>query len=164
MPAAEITVSNTGPIIALANIDCFDLLKGLFQTIWVADAVYREATRLERLPAARLISKSAWVKRVSVKDRLAVDLLRNELDEGESETIVLGRELNAAQILIDERLARRKTTQLEFKTIGTLGILLLAKSSGLIPSVRIYLDRLQSTPFRMSPSLYADILRRANES
>lgn len=164
MPTSEITVVNTGPLIAFANIACSGLLEQLFHTIYIAEAVYREATRLEQLPAARLVHESTWIESVQVNDRLAVDLLRNELDEGESETIVLASELHATRVLIDERLARRKTAQLGLKVTGTLGVLLLAKSSGLIPSVRTYLEKLKATPFRMTPQLCDEILRRAQES
>jgi predicted nucleic acid-binding protein len=151
---AEITVSNSGPLIALANINCFQFLQSLFGEIVITDAVYRETTRLEQLPAARAISNSAWVKTFTVQDRLAVELLRIELDEGESETIVLVRELSAAQILLDERRARRKTSQLGLRTIGTLGILLLAKSRGLVPTIKPQLDALRDSPFRIAPQLY----------
>jgi predicted nucleic acid-binding protein len=162
--SAEITVANAGPLIALANINCFQLLRQLFREIIIPEAVYREATRLDKLPAARAVREATWVKICAVQDRLAVELLRNELDEGESETIVLARELNATRLLIDERLARRKTAQLELETTGTLGILLLAKSNRLIPAVKPHLDALKKSPFRMKPQLYEEILRAAGES
>lgn len=160
----EITVANAGPLIALANINCFHFLQRLFREVCISEAVYREATRLEQLPAARAIREASWIKTVAVQDRLAVELLRNELDAGESETIVLARELNATRILIDERLARRKTAQLGLKTIGTLSVLLMAKSAGLIPTVTPHLDALKKTPFRITPQLYTDILRAAGET
>lgn len=160
----EITVSNAGPLIALANINCFEFLHVLFGEIHIPQAVFRETTRLEHLPAASAIRTTAWIKTIAVQDHLAVELLRNELDEGESETIVLAREMKAAQILIDERRARRKTSQLGLRTIGTLGILLLAKSRGLTPSIKLHLDALRESPFRMTPQLYGEMLIRAGES
>jgi predicted nucleic acid-binding protein len=160
----EITVSNSGPLIALANINSFQFLLSLFGEICITEAVYRESTRLEQLPAASAIRNTAWVKTFAVQDQLAVELLRIELDEGESETIVLARELNAAQILLDERRARRKTAQLGLRTIGTLGILLLAKSRGLLPTIKPHLDALRDYPFRIAPQLYEEVLKRAGES
>lgn len=147
----EITVSNSGPLIALANIRCFEFLHSLFGEICITEAVYRETTRLKQLPATSAIRTTTWVKTFPVRDQLAVELLRNELDEGESESIVLARELNAAQILIDERRARRKTLQLGINTIGTLGILLLAKGRGLTPLIKPHLDALSGSPFRITP-------------
>jgi len=49
---------------------------------------------------------------VTVKDRLAVDVLLDELDSGESETIVLAHELKADWVLMDEKKGRRKLSQL----------------------------------------------------
>jgi predicted nucleic acid-binding protein len=70
---------------------------------------------------------SIWIKKVAVKDRLAVDVLLDELDLGEAETIVLARELNADWVLMDERKGRRKVAELGIQKIGTIGILLKAK-------------------------------------
>jgi predicted nucleic acid-binding protein len=109
------------------------------------------------------VRQAAWINTIPVQDRVAVEVLRNELDDGESETIVLARELGASLILIDEKLARRKTAQMGLKTIGTLGILVMAKTSGLTPTVRSHLDALKSSSFRMTRKLYDEILQRAGE-
>ena len=98
------------------------------------------------------------------QDHLAVNLLRNELDQGESEALVLAKELGAVRILIDERLARRKARSVGLTVTGTLGVLLMAKEAGLIPAVRPLLDSLSETPFRMSENLYRRVLRMAGEA
>ena len=63
---------------------------------------------------------------MSVQDRLAVEVLLDELDLGEAETIVLAREIGADWVLMDEKKGRRKLTQLGLRKIGTVGILLRA--------------------------------------
>lgn len=96
-------------------------------------------------------------------DRLSVNLLRDELDAGESETIVLAEELGARYVLLDDRLARRKTMRLGMSTTGTLGVLLMAQAAGLITQVKPILDELRMTDFRMSPAVYREVLVKAHE-
>jgi predicted nucleic acid-binding protein len=54
--------------------------------------------------------------------------------------------------------------QLGLRTIGLLGVLLRAKSAGLLPSVRPLLDALQrDAGFWVSATLYEQVLRLAGE-
>ena len=70
------------------------------------------------------------------QDRPAIHLLRETLDAGESEAIVLAQQLNARYVLLDDGLARRKARLIGLHMTGTLGILLMARETGLIPAVR----------------------------
>jgi predicted nucleic acid-binding protein len=54
-----------------------------------------------------------------------VEILRNELDGGEAEAIALAVELEADQILIDERRGRIVAARINLKYVGILGILAL---------------------------------------
>lgn len=105
-----IVVSNTTPLIGLAIIQRFDLLQQLFAKVHIAEGVYHESVVAGRDlgGAKREVSQAEWIKIIQVKDRLAVDVLLDELDLGEAETIVLARELNADWVLMDERKGRRK--------------------------------------------------------
>jgi len=107
--------------------------------------------------------QAAWIKVQEVQDRLAVDVLLDELDLGEAETIVLAQELQAALVLMDERKGRRKLDQLGLEKIGTLGLLLRAKELGLMPAIRPEIERLGETGFSISDRLVAEVLRTAGE-
>lgn len=100
-----IVVSNTTPLIGLATIGRFDILRQVFGEIQIAQAVFAEAVSAGREEggAKREVSASRWVKVISVVDRLAVEVLLDELDAGEAETIVLARELKADWVLMDEK-------------------------------------------------------------
>ncbi len=107
-----IIVSNTSPLIGFASIHRFDLLRQVFGTIYIPQAVYREAV-IEGHPVAgakREVSAATWIKQQNVKNRAAVDKLLVRLDDGEAETIVLAHELSADWVLMDERKGRRITT------------------------------------------------------
>ncbi len=54
------------------------------------------------------------------------------MDFGESESIILYKELNADFLLIDDKKARTIAENFNINCIGTLGILSAAKTKGLI--------------------------------
>jgi predicted nucleic acid-binding protein len=160
-----IVVSNTTPLIGLAVIGRFDLLRQLFGEIHVAEAVHDEAVIAGREEggAKREVSTAGWIHVVHVQDRLAVDVLLDELDAGEAESIVLARELSANWVLMDEKKGRRKLTQLGIRKIGTVGILLKAKQEGLLPSIRPELEILRHLGFSLSQMVVDAVLQQAEE-
>jgi predicted nucleic acid-binding protein len=160
-----IVVSNTTPLIGLASIGRFDLLRQLFGEVYIPEAVYDETIVAGRDEggAKREVSGATWIKTVGVKDQLAVEVLLDELDLGEAETIVLARELDADWVLMDEKKGRRKLTQLELPKIGTIGILLKAKEVGFIRSVRKDLEQLREKGFSISQPVINAVLEQANE-
>src|SRR5699024_10029240 len=58
------------------------------------------------------------------------------MDYGESESVILYKELNADFLLIDDKKARSIAENFDIKCIGTLGILSVAKSKGIITELR----------------------------
>lgn len=160
-----IVVSNTTPLIGLAQIQRFDLLQQLFGEIHIPQAVYDEAVirGREEGGAKREVSTATWIKTVSVKDRLAVEVLLDELDLGEAETIVLAREIEADWVLMDEKKGRRKLTQMGINKIGTLGILLKAKQVGLLTAIRPEIEKLRQQGFSISQDVIDAVLQQAHE-
>ena len=153
-------VSNTGPLIALATIGQFDLLPRLFGEVLIPPAVRAEILDQNTMNA---VTAADWIMVRTARDEIAVRLLKGELDAGESEAIVLARELNADLLLIDDRSARRRAGAIELSTIGTLGVLLLAKEKGLIPVLEPLLGDLRRAGFHMSDELYDQVLDSADE-
>lgn len=160
-----IVVSNTTPLIGLAAIQQFDLLHQLFGKIYIPQAVYDEAVTAgrEQGGAKQEVSAAGWIETVVVKDQLAVEVLLDELDRGEAETIVLARELNAAWVLMDEKKGRRKVSELGLDKIGTLGILLKAKQVGLLTQIRPEVEQLRRQGFSLSQRVVDAVLHQANE-
>jgi len=160
-----IVVSNTTPLIGLATIQRFDLLRQIFGEIVIPQAVSDEAVIKGRDEggAKHEVTTATWIKTAQVHDRLAVDVLLDELDLGEAETIVLAREVSAAWVSMDEKKGRRKLAELGIKKIGTVGILLRAKKIGLITAVRPEIELLRQKGFSTSQDVVDAVIRQANE-
>jgi predicted nucleic acid-binding protein len=160
-----IVVSDTTPLIGLASINRLDLLRELFEEVYIPQAVFDETVTFgrENSKAKQQVSNATWVHVVEVKDRLAINVLLDEMDLGEVETIVLASEMNADWVLMDEKKGRRKLSQLNIPKIGTLGILLKAKELNLISVIKPEIEELQKSGFSISPLLVEEILDAAGE-
>lgn len=154
-------VSNTGPLIALAQIGQFNLLQVLFGQVVIPPAVKTEILDEVSLAAS---AAADWLVVQSPTDLLAVQVLRDELDAGESEAIILAKENTAELLLIDERAATRKARALGLSVMGTLGVLLLGQKTGHLTTLKPSLEQLRQTGFRMSTGLYTQVLQAAGES
>ncbi|MBN1876349.1 MAG: DUF3368 domain-containing protein [Anaerolineae bacterium] len=157
-------VANAGPLIALARIGQFELLHSLYGQLYISPAVQAEVVFSGRgRPGAGEVTAATWVHIVEVRDTTAVQLLRERLDAGESEALVLALQLAADLLLIDEARGRRVAEARGLPKTGTLGTLIAAKKRGLIPAVVPLLDSLQVSGFRMSVDLYREVLRLVGE-
>jgi len=160
-----IVVSNTSPISNLAKVGQLMLLQQIYGKIIIPTAVYYELTAEGAGElVATAVQTATWIETQPVANRILVTRLLNQLNEGEAEAIALAVELNADQLLIDERLERREAASLGLRITGVLGVLLVAKRRTLIPAVKPVMDDLiAQAVFRISEQLYADILQRAVE-
>ena len=154
-------VSNTGPLIALAQIGQFNLLQALFEQVVIPPAVRAE---IQDDVSRAALTAAEWLVVLPPADPLAVQLLQEELDAGESEAIILAKELSADLLLVDERAAARKARALGLTIMGTLGVLLLGKKTGRLTTLKPHLEQLRQTGFRMSTTLHAQVLLAAGES
>jgi hypothetical protein len=86
-------VSNSTPIIALAKINRIDMLRELFGTITIPEAVYNEVSDDGKNRAGSSeVSDSEWIIMKQVHNRTAVDFLLVSVDLGEAEAIALAKE------------------------------------------------------------------------
>ncbi len=160
-----IVVSDTSPINNLAAINQLQLLKQLYGTLLIPEAVYRELTD-PKFPVAGAteVQTFDWIQTQSVINRTLVETLSNELDVGEAEAIALALETKADQVLIDERRGRLVAGRLNLRYTGILGILVEAKSQGLITEVKPLVNALvNQAGFWIAAPLYNSVLRLVNE-
>jgi len=158
-------VVNTSPLLNLAVIEQADLLHKLFGTVTAPEVVRSEIEALShRNPRFSSVNVVSIATFVPVQDRARVALLSLHLDPGEAEAIALAVETNADLLLLDERLATRTAQCLGLRTLGLLGVLLLAKRKRYLAVIRPVLDRLESEAgFWIGDKLRRKVLHLASE-
>lgn len=154
-------VSNTTPIISLATIGQVALFKQLFGTIHIPHAVYAEL-KTKQAPGHSEIDASYFQQR-TIQGTLYVGLLDHDLDRGETEAIVLAKELNADTLIMDERTGYLIAQEQGIHVIGTLTVLLMAKAQGFIPAVKPLLDEMIERGRWYSPFVYDNFLKKIGE-
>jgi uncharacterized protein len=152
-----LVVSDTSPISALLQIGHAELLQDLFETVCIPQSVSAELARFHN-------SMPSFIEVRAVLDRAHVDSLLPRLDVGEAEAIVLAIETHADRLLIDERRGRLIAAQTGLSIIGLIGVLLLAKERGLLPTIREVLNDLQAKAgFYVADELVQKALAAAGE-
>lgn len=160
-----IIVSDTSALSNLAVVEHLWLLEAIYQTVIIPDVVASELAAASN-PVIPAILKLDWVQtRPLSQSQLANQLQQDRgLDAGEASAIALALELQANDLLIDERLGRQEAVRLGLSIIGILGVLLIAKQRSLIPQVQPVMDALSDRAgFRISSQLYQRVLTLAKE-
>lgn len=157
-------VCDSTVLIALAKVGKINLLKEIFKKVYIPDAVFSEVViRGKGKPGVKEVANATWIHKKTVKDQQTADMLSAEIGRGEAEVLMLGRELSAEWLIIDDERARVAATSAGFQIIGLAGILLLAKQLKLIPSTKLLLDELKDKNFRLSDKIYKEVLKKAGE-
>ena len=156
-------VSNTTPIISLLKLGKLELLQQLYTEINIPVAVYNEIEAGKSKIYYKDLALQNQIKIKEIQDRKALRYFL-DLDAGEAEAIVLATESDADLILIDERLGRLHAKNAGLKVTGIIGVLVKAKSEGLIESLKPLLNDLTEKGVWISEKLKKDILKKIGES
>lgn len=161
-----IIVCNTSPIMNFAVVGQLDLLKRVYQKVFIPEAVFQELSAIRSSQLGDVVIQTVlWIEQRSVANKSLVDSLRLELDLGESEAIILAMEMKADFLILDERRGRNVASRFGLKYIGLLGILVEAKRKGLIDAVKPVLDDLMiKAGFWMGSPIYTRILQEVGET
>ena len=152
-----IVVSDTSAITALLQVRHETVLKELYGEVLIPEAVRRELLQTHPL-------LPAFLRSVKVLDTAEVQRLSIELDLGEAEAIILAKEIQADLLLMDELEGRRVALREGVPFIGLLGVLVRAKQTGHIASVRKLVAELETVAdFRLSNEVKAIAFRNAGE-
>lgn len=160
-----IVVSNSSPLIALSIVNSLDLLRALYSTIYIPEAVFHEVVTLGAgRPGATAVAITPWIVQQAPADHVSVvNLLAAGLDKGESEAIVLASELSASLLILDESHARVVARQQGIPVTGTLGVLIAAKNAGMVAEVKPLLSQLSEAGFYLTPQIISHALQLAGE-
>jgi predicted nucleic acid-binding protein len=90
-------------------------------------------------------------------------LLSAQIDMGEAAVIQTALDEAHDAVILDDLKARRIAQTLGLQVTGTLGILLQAKQSGLLPSVRNAIAAIEARGMWIAPALAAKAIHLAGE-
>lgn len=161
-----IVVSDTSPVRGLIAIGRTDLLQKLFHKVIIPDAVQQELSRIELLrDSIQLFLQQPWVEIKQIAASAEYNTLRKYLDKGESEAIILAKQLHADLLLMDENKGRQLAHGMNLKVLGLIGVLIKAKRSGLLNEIKPLLDELMNEHgFWIKSDFYQNILNAVGES
>lgn len=127
----KVIIADSSPIINLIKVSKLTLLKSLYGKVIIPQAVFDEINKPEYKVQAEKVKSASYIQIKSIReeDERIVERLMTKntpkLHRGESEVLVLGKEINADLVIIDEQNGR-KVAKLRygFPTIGAVGIIL----------------------------------------
>lgn len=146
-------IIDASSLIALYKLNIIDILKDLYASINVPEAVLSELGH--DLPH--------WIRIMPLDNIDKAKNFRKKLGDGESEVIALGIEKKSYVLVLDDLKARQTAQKLGLKMTGLLGILLKAKKRNKISKIRPLLKILDKENFRISNKLKNEILIMAGE-
>ena len=157
-----IVVSDAGPLIALAKIERFELLRSILVHLCIPQAVYDEVVVKGAGRAGTDETEKAlgdWIDVLSVKNVAMVRSLLTKLGKGESEAIALAAERKADLVLLDDRQARTVAKFMRLNVSGSVGVLIQAHREGLVTDLQQVLDELRERGFWIGDDVYSEALK-----
>jgi len=149
-----VSVSDTGPLSYLIQIDAASNIRSVFSTLMIPPAVHRELSHHNSPSVVRdwVSHMPDWCRVVELEPRIEL----TGRHAGEREAILLCKQTSAEFVLVDDQEgraeARRSTSA---KPIGTIGVLYEASLLQSEPSLAFeqWITRLRTTNFYFSASL-----------
>ena len=162
MPIDRVVV-NASPLICLFKSGLQSLLPELFQDIYVPEAVLKEITSPGKndFPAEQ-VTQQTWLK-AATSIPVDIRVAMWNLGRGESEVISFALQNPSFRAVLDDREARRCAETLGCKCIGTAGILVLARRSNLLLSLREAFTKLSGSGIWLSRDLIEELCRQEGE-
>ncbi|GDY21751.1 nucleic acid-binding protein [Verrucomicrobiota bacterium] len=160
-----IVVADTSVLLNLCRVGQGGLFQQLFREVVIPPEVAAEFERLAKSSSRFAgLKLPAGVRQQTPTLTSPIVRAAAELDPGESAALSLAVEIHADAVLIDERRGHDVAKRLGLRTIGILGILLRAKSSGHLAAIGPVIDALQrDAGFWLAASLRKHVLYLAGE-
>lgn len=146
-------ISDASCIILLEKIGELSLLKKLFGKIITTKQIAKEFGK--PLPN--------WFELKEPKEKNYRKILEASVDKGEASAIALALEYDDCLLIMDDLKGRKLARELGLHLTGTLGIIVDAKLSGHIRSVKPILKKIKATNFWITGALEEYVLSKAKE-
>jgi predicted nucleic acid-binding protein len=155
-------IVNSTPVIGLANIGRLDVLRQMYGTITIPQAVFDEIKSPSVLKQVK--ANRDWIFIEQINDASQKQMYRAKLHAGEVEVMILAQEHEGDHlVIIDDGPARRTAEYLGLTLTGTIGVLIKAKGKGLIGAVMPVISIMEKQGIYFSDDLKARVKRVAGE-
>ena len=155
-------VFDASPLIALGKAGLFDLPEQLGVEVVIPEAVAAEVAAGNEADPTRVWLEARPPYPV-VPVPVSPVVAAWDLGAGESAVISYALGGSGVEAVLDDRPARTCAQALGVGVRGTLGLLVLAKREGAIPTVRPSIDLLLGTGYHLGAALVAAVLSEAGE-
>ncbi len=170
----QVVIADAGPLIALAKLDQLVLLQALFGGATITSVVANEVLAdglFPETPALKAALKQDWMSILSVTDDWQVEccdwMNLYQIDLGEATSLTYASRCKTAGdhalVVLDDARGRAAAEHADIALIGTVGLLLLAKSRGLVPAIKLLLLHLRSHGYCLSERLVRAAMEQAGE-
>ena len=157
-------IVNSTPLIALSNVGKLEILRKLYEEIYIPQAVFNEVTEKNDKASQNIQNELSWIHVESIQNPDKYAMYRAKLHAGEVEVMILAQETPEADlVIIDDNAARKTAKYLGLTVTGTIGVLLKAKMTGLVSEIKPLLNALQASGFYISEQVIKMILQQAGE-
>lgn len=155
-----LVIADSGPIFSLALIDKLDILNSLFDEVKIPQAVWEEITFDSSKADYQTIFSffKNRIQRIKGFNELIIIM-----DSGESESVMLYKEMQADFLLIDDKKARNIAENFGVNCIGVIGLLAVAKDRGVIKKLKPLFETFLRNKRFYSLELLNAILIKAGE-
>lgn len=159
---ADHAVVNASPLIFLTRAGLLDLLQLLSSEIIVPEIIASEIdVRGKSDPTAQAIANTAWL--VVTQTPVPTQIQSWGLGPGESSVLAWAHAHPGCEAILDDLAARRCAATFNIPVRGTLGLALIAKQRGRIPSARQVLEQLRQGGMYLSDHVMDEALARVGE-
>jgi uncharacterized protein len=147
-------IADSSPLVILAKLGCFNLLRQLFPRVYISREVHAEvAVAGAGLPGASEVSNAEWIEVKAMEDEAGLHSAQRiyGLGPGEMSTILLANELGAELVLLDDYKARKVAKAEGLAILGSIGLLEAFYLRGYLTDLRsvfqeliaqnVYIDR-----------------------
>lgn len=149
----QIIIADTSCFIVLTKVDELELLREVYGRVTTTVDIAIEFG--EVLPS--------WVIVKNVIDSDKQQALERQIDQGEASATALALELPNSTVVLDDYKARKVAKSLGVSVTGTIGIIMRAKSKGIIPLIKPILEKIKGTDFRLSEEIERQALKEVDE-
>jgi len=155
-----IVIADTTPLNHLILIGQIRLLQALYGRVIVPQAVLSELQARATPPKVKawVSNRPDWLEVNQAS--FAIDPALARLDPGERDAILLAQELGADLLLMDDLGGRQEAARRNLKVAGTLTVLYLGATRGLVLDFPATVEQLRRTGFRASSEIIQFFLDR----